>query len=74
MIARFFDASGEVLAMKTEAGDRRRALTSTKPLEPRTGYQDQRRAEAVRAGVKDGKGNVNPVFGNNAVFAKQGSR
>ena len=27
----------------------------------------------MRAGVKDGKGNVNPVFGNNAVFAKQGS-
>ncbi len=73
MIARFFDASGEVLAMKTELAIDSEALTDKNRWSHALATKINVEQKTVRAGVKDGKGNVNPVFGNNAVFAKQGS-
>ncbi|MER2937322.1 N-acetylglucosamine-binding protein GbpA [Serratia sp. SM04] len=73
VIARFFDADGEVLTMKTELAIDSETLTDKNRWGHALACKINAEQKAVRAGVKDGKGNVNPVFGNNAVYAKQGS-
>lgn len=72
-IARFFSDAGEVTAMQIEIDIDSEALTD-KNLWSQALAQKINAAHAdVRAGVKDKDGNVNPIAGNNYVFAKKGS-
>ncbi|MEG1211877.1 MAG: N-acetylglucosamine-binding protein GbpA [Leclercia sp.] len=73
VIARFFDANGEVTSMRTE-------LTMTSDSQGQANQWSYDLAQAinaahsdVRVGVKDESGVVNPVHGANSVYVKDGS-
>jgi chitin-binding protein len=74
VIVRFFDDQGEVASLRTELtiasqeqADKNRWSYDLAALVNRT-HSD------VRVGIKDSKGQVNPVYGNNSAFVKDDSR
>lgn len=74
VIAHFFNASGEVHSLQTE-------LTIASEAQGKSSQWSYDLAEVIntahhdslRAGVKDGSGNINPIYGVNQVYAPQGS-
>lgn len=74
VVARFFDAQGEVLAKRTEM------TIATKEQEDNNRWsydlanQINNANSDIRVGVKDSQGNVNPAYGNNRAFVKKDSR
>ncbi|MFG1174496.1 N-acetylglucosamine-binding protein GbpA [Erwiniaceae bacterium CAU 1747] len=73
VIARFFNADGEVLSMKTELAIDNEALTDKNRWSQALASKINASQKEIRAGVKDKEGNVNPIVGTNPVFARQGS-
>jgi len=72
-IARFFSDDGEVTAMQTEIAIVNEQLTDKNRWSLALAEKINADHKDVRAGVKDKDGNVNPIAGNNYVFAKKGS-
>lgn len=72
-IARFFSDAGEVIAMQVELDINSEALTDKNRWSQALAEKINATHADVRAGVKDKDGNVNPIAGNNYVFAKKGS-
>ncbi|HII4351832.1 TPA: N-acetylglucosamine-binding protein GbpA [Enterobacter cloacae] len=73
IIARFFDANGEVAALRTELT----IGSATQGDANQWSYDLAQKINAehsdVRVGVKDEAGEINPVHGANSVFVKDGS-
>lgn len=74
VIARFFDDQGEVQAKRTEMTIATQEQTDKNRWSFDLATQINNTHTDVRVGVKDGQGNINPVFGNNSAFVKKDSR
>lgn len=73
VIARFFDANGEVIAMRTEM-----TISSAEQGDANQWSYDLAQKinttqNDVRVGMKDESGTINPVHGANTVYVKDGS-
>ncbi|HDR2863563.1 N-acetylglucosamine-binding protein GbpA [Enterobacter sp. RHBSTW-00175] len=73
VIARFFDAHGEVTAMRTEM-----TIASAEQGDANQWSYDLAQKlntaqSAIRVGVKDASGEISPIHGANSIFVKEGS-
>ncbi|MBM3073236.1 N-acetylglucosamine-binding protein GbpA [Lelliottia sp. RWM.1] len=73
VIARFFDANGEVAALRTEMTIASAEQGDANQWSYDLAQKVNTAQSEVRVGVKDESGDVNPVHGANSVFVKDGS-
>ena len=73
VIARFFDANGEVAALRTELTIGSVAQGDTNQWSYDLAQKINAAYSDVRVGVKDEAGEISPVHGANSVFVKDGS-
>jgi len=73
VIARFFDAHGEVVSMRTEMTIGSAEQGDANQWSYELAQKINAAQHDVRVGVKDESGNVNPIHGANSVFVKDGS-
>ncbi|MHA0960155.1 N-acetylglucosamine-binding protein GbpA [Enterobacter cancerogenus] len=74
VIARFFDANGEVASMRTELTIASAEQGDANQWSYDLAQQINNAHGDVRVGVKDESGEINPVHGANSVFVKDGSQ
>lgn len=73
VIARFFDANGEVTAMRTEMTIGSAEQGDANQWSYDLAQKINTAQSDVRVGVKDEAGDISPVHGANSVFVKEGS-
>lgn len=74
VIARFFDDQGEVTSLRSELTINNPEQTDKNRWAYDLAVLINSTHNEVRVGAKDAQGKVNPVYGNNSVFAKDDSR
>ncbi|WP_242637294.1 hypothetical protein [Leclercia pneumoniae] len=73
VIARFFDANGEVVSMRTEMTISSDAQGDANQWSYDLAQKINAEQNDVRVGMKDEGGDVNPVHGANSVYVREGS-